>query len=104
MFIYKSRYFQLRYEDMIQTPERTLQNLYAKLGLALDLDSIASLNRHLTSPPDIVGKYMSTYQGPQNDINKWIQKLETETVANFEKHCSAAIIKYGYKLTTNNKD
>ncbi len=61
------RYAQLRYEELVTNPIKTLMELYSKLGLDLDLSAVKAILKHLDQVPktlqaSVKNNYMSLYR------------------------------------------
>ncbi len=89
------RYFALKYEDMVGKPEETVNELYKALDMPIDNVSIEALKNHLTK--DAEKGFLSTFRGPDHDIDKWKHKLKMEEIRMIEKECAAFMERFGYQ-------
>ena len=85
---------------MVDHPTQTLKRLYEKLDLPVDNYAIKSLMRHLSEVPSGINtnSYMSTYRGPDHNVNMWKVRLKPHLLQLIESKCADTIEKFGYKL------
>ena len=91
-------YFEVRYEELVAEPRRTLANLSQFLDHDLDYGRIqqAALGRLSESNSSFRGE-----TDEANPVNRWREKLSRQQVATLESAIGDSLQEFGYELTTS---
>lgn len=92
-------YLEIRYEDLVGDPRRTLATLGQFLDHDLDYERIqrASLGRLRESNSSFRDEAKQTSQNP---VNRWKERLSDQEVADLEALIGPSLEQSGYSLTT----
>src|SRR5207249_9225819 len=90
-------YLEVRYEELVTEPRRTLASLSQFLDQYLDYDRIqdAAFGRLSAS-----NSSFREESGEVSPVNRWIEKLSTQQVAELEAAIGNSLQEFGYQLTT----
>ena len=85
---------------MVDNPVQTLKRVYEKLEMPVDYYAIKSMMRHLSEVPSGINtnSYMSTYRGPDHNMNMWKVRLKPNLLQLIESKCADTIETFGYKI------
>ena len=94
-------YIEIRYEELVSRPRRTLETLGQFLAQDLDYDRIqsASLGRLRES-----NSSFRDQGNQQNPVNRWRERLSPEEIASLEALIGTYLEDLGYPLITPEKD
>lgn len=93
------RYFELKYENLISSPEDTLNALCKFLGLTYQpaMLNFSKNNQRFVAPEEFSWKKEVLKPLNQVNMNKWENHLSDREIVLIEKFCSYLIYKYDYK-------
>lgn len=96
-------YFELKYEDLISSPEKNLQALCKFLGLCYEPNmlSFSENNRQLVAPEEFDWKKEVLEPLNQTNMNKWKNGLANREIILIEMFCNHLMYKNGYKKGGN---
>lgn len=94
--MFPSDYLEIRYEELVTAPQRTLESLSEFLDHDLDFEKIrsASLGRLRES-----NSSFRKEQGDLNPVNRWKERLSREEVVALETVIGPCLEEHGYSLT-----
>jgi len=90
-------YFEVRYEELVTEPRRTLVSLSQFLDQDLDYDRIQHAGLGRLSESNSSFREESSEVSP---VNRWIEKLSKQQVATLEAAIGNSLQEFGYQLTT----
>jgi hypothetical protein len=97
------RYMEIRYEDLLASPERELRKICHFLGVGYAAEML-TYYRTVSSnvPDDRRGLWPLLDQPPQAaNVNKWKTKMSGADRAIFQRHAGALLTHYGYEALPN---
>lgn len=90
----RTRVFRLRYEDLVETPDKELEAIATFMGLAPE---------RLTRPPELdrlhlIGNSLAGFDGVPRKGDGWQGKLTNGEVDTVVRHCGPLMRKLGYEV------
>ncbi len=91
-------YYELHYEDLVQTPHETLRKLGEFVGQKLHYDRIQKVGIGSVSEPN--SSFTSDPSGGFHPIRRWEAKMSSAQLASFEALTGNFLQELGYPLTS----
>ena len=94
-------YYELHYEDLVETPRETLRGLGDFVGQELDYDRIQQVGIGSVHEPN--SSFATGPGGSFHPVRRWAEQMSSEQLASFEALVGDFLRELGYPLSTNSK-